>query len=102
MNHYTQDQVAEAEAAKDQQIHSATEHLFNKFDWSKRIGEVTEILNNETPIRIDSALAAFMQMDSLTLRLMLDSVAMELCECEARRLVSAHGKDWILALEFGL
>jgi hypothetical protein len=40
-----------------------------------------------------------MLMDSLTLRLLLESAAMNDCEASASKLVAIHGDKWLLALE---
>lgn len=92
--------IAEEQAAKDEAlIHQAAEYMFNNFRWKDRIGEVTEVISSDNPSRLDAALASFMCMDALTLRLLLDDVAMGLCEESAKTVVSRHGEDWLAFLE---
>lgn len=95
LTNQTEEQAAKTEAL----INQAAEYMFNNFRWKDRIGEVTEVLSSDNPSRLDAALASFMEMDSLTLRLLLDDVAMGLCEESAKRIVSARGVDWLVFLE---
>ena len=91
--------IASEQAAKTEALeHAAAEYLFNKFDWKNRISEVTEELSLE-PKTLDNALAAFMQLDSLTLRLTLEKVAMAFSERSARILVAKYQDGWRDALE---
>lgn len=91
---------AEEQAAKTEAlINQAAEYMFNNFRWKDRIGEVTEVLSSDNPSRLDAALASFMGMDALTLRLLLDDVAMGLCEDSAKVVVWRHGEDWLVFLE---
>ena len=84
----------EEQAAKNEAlVNECAELLFNRFDWKSRIGEVTEELSLE-PKTLDNALAAFMQLDSLTLRLTLEKVAMSFCERSATTLIKAYGDKW--------
>ena len=98
MTDHNTDHASEQAAIREAQEHACAEYLFASFDWSKRTAEVVEILNSETPNRLDGAIAAFMLMDSLTLRLMLESCAMAICEAEAKRFVMASGKDWLFSV----
>ena len=84
-----EEQAAKTEAL----VNECAELLFNRFDWKSRIGEVTEELSLE-PKTLDNALAAFMQLDSLTLRLTLEEVAMSFCERSATTLIKAYGDKW--------
>lgn len=98
-NHNLTNQAEEQAAKTEALIHQAAEYMFNNFRWKDRIGEVTELLSNDNPSRLDAALASFMCMDALTLRLLLDDVAMGLCEESAKRVVAVHGEDWLVFLE---
>ena len=90
----------EEQAAKTEALeHAAAEYLFNKFDWKNRTAALIETLNNETPNRLDGAITAFMMMDSLTLRVLLESAAMDACEVSARILVAKYQDGWREALE---
>ena len=91
-------QMEEQAALREALEHACAEYLFNKFDWRNRISEVTEELSLE-PKTLDNALAAFMQMDSLTLRLTLEKVAMAFSERSARILVAKYQDGWREALE---
>ena len=84
-----EEQAAKTEAL----VNECAELLFNRFDWKSRIGEVTEELSLE-PKTLDNALAAFMQLDSLTLRLTLEKVALSFCERSATTLIKAYGDKW--------
>ena len=89
----------EEQAAKTEALeHECAEYLFNKFRWKDRIGEVTEELSLE-PKALDNALAAFMELDSLTLRLTLENVAMSFCERSAKTLVKKYQDKWQESLE---
>ena len=91
--------LATEQAAKTEAlVNECAELLFNRFDWKSRIGEVTEELSLE-PKTLDNALAAFMQLDSLTLRLTLEKVAMAFCERSATTLIKAYGDKWREMLE---
>lgn len=84
-----EEQAAKTEAL----VNECAELLFNRFDWKSRISEVTEELSLE-PRTLDNALAAFMQLDSLTLRLTLEKVALSFCERSATTLIKAYGDKW--------
>ena len=92
--------LAEEQAAKTEALENAcAEWLFQKFDWKNKTAGLIETLNGETPNRLDGAITAFMLMDSLTLRLLLESAAMNDCEASASKLVAIHDDNWLLALE---
>jgi hypothetical protein len=92
---HTAEQAAKTEALEN----ACAEWLFQKFDWKNKTAGLIETLNGETPNRLDAAITAFMMMDSLTLRLLLESSAMSDCEASASKLVAIHGDNWLLALE---
>lgn len=94
MTDHNTNHAEEQAAIREAQEHACAEYLFASFNWSKRTAEVVEILNGETPNRLDGAIAAFMMMDSLTLRLMLESAAKAICERSAQKLIKAHGDSW--------
>ena len=91
--------ASEQAATQEAQEKECAEWLFQKFDWKNKTAGLIETLNGETPNRLDAAITAFMMMDSLTLRLLLESSAMSDCEASASKLVAIHGADWLLALE---
>ena len=93
------DLAAEQAALREAQENECAEYLFQKFDWKNKTAGLIETLNGETPNRLDGAITAFMLMDSLTLRLLLESAAMDVCEASASKLVAIHGANWLLALE---
>lgn len=95
------DQAYEQAAKTEALEHSCAEYLFQKFDWQGRTAALIETLNGETPNRLDAAITAFMLMDSLTLRLLLESAAMDVCEFSATTLVKAYGDKWLEMLEGG-
>lgn len=97
-DHNLTNQAAEQAAKDEALLNSCAEYLFNKFDWKNRINDVTEYLSTE-PKTLDNALAAFMMMDSLTLRLALDKVAMHFCERSAEILTKKYGANWLVELE---
>ena len=98
-DHNLTDHAAE-QAAKTEALENAcAEYLFQKFDWKNKTAGLIETLNGETPNRLDAAITAFMLMDSLTLKLLLESAAMDDCEASASKLVAIHGDNWLLALE---
>ena len=92
--------LASEQAAKTEALeHECAEYLFQKFDWSRRTAALIETLNNETPNRLDGAITSFMMMDSLTLRVLLESAAMDACEASAKTLVRGYGDNWRVMLE---
>ena len=98
-DHNLTDQAAEQAAKTEALEHECAEWLFQRFDWKNRTAALIEALNNETPNRLDGAITAFMMMDSLTLRVLLESSAMDACEASARILVGKHQESWREALE---
>lgn len=91
---------AEEQAAKTEALENAcAEYLFQKYDWKSKTVGLIETLNGETPNRLGGAITAFMLMDSLTLRVLLESAAMDDCEASASKLVAIQGTNWLLALE---
>lgn len=92
----------EEQAAKTEALeHACAEYLFQKFDWKNRTATLIETLNGETPNRLDGAITAFMLMDSLTLRILLESAAMDACEASAKTLVRGYADNWRVMLEGG-
>jgi hypothetical protein len=89
------DLAAEQAALREAQENECAEYLFQKFDWKNKTAGLIETLNGETPNRLDGAITAFMLMDSLTLRLLLESAAMNDCEAKAKKLIEARDKWWI-------
>lgn len=100
MTNYNLVNELEEQAAKTEALtNDCAELLFQRFDWKNRTAALIETLNSETPNRLDAAIAAFMLCDSLTLRLLLESAAMDVCEASARILVAKYQDGWREALE---
>jgi hypothetical protein len=93
------DLAAEQAAIREQQEHACAEYLFKQIDWQKTMPPVLEQLNTMQPEALEKALVEFVKGNSLTLRLLLDKVAMDDCEASASKLVAIHGANWLLALE---
>ena len=94
-------QVEDQAALREALEHECAEYLFQRFDWKNRTAALIETLNSETPNRLDGAITAFMLCDSLTLRLLLESAAMDACEASAKTLVRGYGDNWRVMLEGG-
>lgn len=80
------------------QIQSCTQYLLDRFNYDKRMEEVTEQLS-VTPDALDEALVSFINGDILALRLMLENAAKAICERSAKTLVAGCGDNWQMQLE---
>lgn len=97
MDHNLTDQAAEQAALREAQEQACAECLYRHFDWTKRMAEVEEIASIDFKA-LCAAHTRFMQGYGIDLQLLFNKLAMELCEAEAKRLVSVHGGDWVLFL----
>lgn len=84
--------------ATAEQIQSCTQYLLDRFDYDKRMAEVTEQLSM-APDALDEALVRFINGDILALRLTLESAAKAICERSAKTLVAGYGDNWQSKLE---
>lgn len=80
------------------QIQSCTQYLHDRFDYNKRMAEVTEQLSM-TPDALDEALVRFIGWDILALRLTLENAAKAICERSAKTLVTGYGDNWRVKLD---
>ena len=86
------------EPSTTEQIQSCTQYLLDRFNYDKRMAQVTEQISM-TPDALDEALVRFLNGDILSLRLTLENAAKEICERSAKTLVAGYGDNWQAQLE---
>ena len=98
-DHNLTDQASELAALREAQENACAEYLFKQIDWQKAMPTVLEQLNTTQPEALEAALVEFVGGNNLTLRLLLDKIAMDGAEVIAAQTVAIHGDNWLLALE---
>jgi len=86
------------EPSTTDQIQSCTQYLLDRFDYDKRMAEVTEQISM-APDALDEALVRFMNYDLTCLRLTLENAAKAICERSAKTLVAGYGDNWRVKLD---
>lgn len=77
---------------------ACTNYLLERFDYSRRMQEVSEQLSM-TPDKLDAALVAFMLDSGLLLRVTIENAARAIVERYAANIIKRYGAGWQAFLE---
>jgi len=76
-------------------IEACQKHLIDNFDWKNRIVEVLERVSSKS---LESALADFMTVNIVKLRVILHDEAELIAANQAKYFVRHYGKNWMAGI----